>query len=55
VQLIREQGIEVDVLQYRLGFEMLKLERRVKKRVLEVSMEEIEQQLGVKTGQKHLI
>lgn len=48
VKLMKEQGIEVDVLQYRLGFEPLRIKRRSKKQDQEVSEEEVEQQLGVR-------
>ncbi|PIE32425.1 hypothetical protein CSA56_15565 [candidate division KSB3 bacterium] len=47
VKLIKDQGIEVDVLHFDIGFESLKLERRVKKKQFETTQEELEQQLGV--------
>jgi tRNA U34 2-thiouridine synthase MnmA/TrmU len=47
VKLMKEQGIDVDVLQYRLGFESLRIRRRTKKQDQEVSKEEVERQLGV--------
>lgn len=47
VTLIKEQGIEVDVLQYRLGFESLKLRRLTRQMGREVSYDELEKQLGV--------
>ena len=47
VKLIKEQGIDVDVLHYNIGFDSLKLERRVKKKAFETTREEIEAQLGV--------
>jgi len=48
VKLMKEQGIAVDVLQYRLGFEPLRIQRRIKKLDRKVSEEEVEQLLGVK-------
>ncbi len=48
VKLMKDQGIDVDVLQYRLGFEPLRVKRLAKKREKEISEEEVEQQLGVK-------
>lgn len=47
VKLIKDQGIDVDVLHYDIGFEPLKMARRVKKKKAEVTREELEQQLGV--------
>ena len=47
VKLMKEQGIDIDVLRYRLGFEPLRIRRRTKKLDKEVSEEDIEQQLGV--------
>lgn len=47
VKLVQLQGIEVEVVQYRLGFESLKLERLTKQRDAEVTLPQIEAQLGV--------
>lgn len=47
VKLIKEQGIDVDVLHYNIGFDSMKLERRVKKKAFETTREELEDQLGV--------
>ena len=48
VKLIKEQGIDVDVLHFNIGFDSMKLERRVKKRAFETTREELEAQLGIK-------
>jgi tRNA-specific 2-thiouridylase len=48
IKLIKDQGIEVHALQFRLGFEMLKIQRRVQHLEPEISETEIEQQLGLK-------
>jgi tRNA U34 2-thiouridine synthase MnmA/TrmU len=47
VKLMKEQGIEIDVLHYDIGFESLKMQRQVKKRDVEVSREALEHQLGL--------
>lgn len=47
VKLMTEQGIEVDVLQYRLGFEPLRMRRLTRHQAREVPEEVVEQQLGV--------
>lgn len=47
VQLMKEQDIEVEVLHYEIGFESLHLQRRSRKKALEVTRVEIEEQLGV--------
>lgn len=48
VKLMKEQGIGVDVLQYRLGFEPLRMRRLTKNQERAVTEDAIEQQLGVK-------
>lgn len=48
IKLIKDQGIEVDGLHYAIGFESLKMARRVKKKQAETTREEVERQLGVK-------
>lgn len=48
VKLIKDQGIDVEVLHYDIGVEPLRIERRSKHRRVEVTEQEIEQQLGVK-------
>lgn len=45
VKLIKDQGIEVDVLHYDIGVEPLRIERRSKNRRLDLTEEEIERQL----------
>ncbi|GAK54991.1 tRNA methyl transferase-like protein [Candidatus Vecturithrix granuli] len=47
VKLIKDQGIQVEVIHYGIGVEPLHIERRVKQREIEVTEQEIEQQLGV--------
>lgn len=47
VKLMKEQELDLEVLHYNIGFESLKMERRVKKKKFETTREEIEQQLGV--------
>lgn len=47
VKLMTEQGLDVEVVQYRLGFESLHIERLVKHRTPEVVLSDIERQLGV--------
>ncbi len=47
VKLMKDQGIELDVLHYTLGFDSMKLERRAKKKALETTREALEAQLGV--------
>lgn len=47
VKLMLLQGIDVDVLQFRLGFEPLRIKRLKKHQVQEVRKDEIEQHLGV--------
>ena len=47
VKLMLLQGIHVDVLQFRLGFEPLRLRRVTRHRKQEVTKDEIEQRLGV--------
>ena len=47
VKLIKDQGIDVEVVHYDIGVEPLRIERRAKKRQVEVTEEEIEQQLGL--------
>jgi tRNA-specific 2-thiouridylase len=47
IKLIKDQGIEVHALQFRLGFETLKIQRRMQHLEPEVSEAEIEQQLGL--------
>ncbi|MDY0092579.1 MAG: hypothetical protein RBT80_07740 [Candidatus Vecturithrix sp.] len=47
VKLIKDQGIDSDVIHFDLGVEPLHIERRVKQRKTEVTEQEIEQQLGI--------
>ncbi len=47
VKLIKDQGIDVDVLHFQIGFDSLSLERRAKKKPFETTRTELEQQLGV--------
>ncbi len=45
VKLIKDQGIDVEVIHYDIGVEPLHIERRVKQRETEITEQEIEQQL----------
>ena len=47
VKLMLDQGLAVDVLHYQLGFECPKLTRRIRQQGEEVSLAEVERQLGV--------
>ena len=44
---LRDQGIDVEILHYDIGFESLKMQRRVKQQEAEVTREALEKQLGV--------
>ncbi len=47
VKLVKDQGIDVDVIKYDIGFAPLHLSRRLRKKKAEVTHEEMEEQLGV--------
>ncbi len=47
IKLIKDQGIDVDVLHYNIGFESLHLDRQIKHKAAEIDLADIEHKLGV--------
>ncbi len=47
IKLIKDQGIDVDVLHYDIGFESLHLDRQIKHKAAELDRADIERKLGI--------
>ena len=47
IKLIKDQGIDVDVLHYNIGFESLRLDRQIKHKAAEIDRADIERKLGI--------